>query len=61
MLSEAKLAVCKKMRIIGGVKKLSCQQALQVAEDLGVDPTEIGRACEEEGIKLFNCQLGCFK
>ncbi len=41
-------------------KYLSCAGALELAEEYGVDATEIGRICNEKGIKLFQCQLGCF-
>jgi hypothetical protein len=39
---------------------LSCAEALGVARDLGVPPALVGRACNELGIKLRSCQLGCF-
>lgn len=41
-------------------KMLTCASALELAEEFGVDATEIGRICNEEKIKLHKCQLGCF-
>jgi hypothetical protein len=41
-------------------KFLSCAGALGLAEEYGVDAIEIGRICNENGIKLHKCQLGCF-
>ncbi len=44
----------------GEKKFLSCASALELAEEYGVDAIEIGRICNENGIKLHQCQLGCF-
>ena len=41
-------------------KRLSCVKALALAKRLKVRPIEIGRAANELGIKITNCQLGCF-
>ncbi len=43
-----------------GLKKLSCHRAHVLAEDLSVSLKAIGSVCEAEGIKIVNCQLGCF-
>jgi len=40
--------------------RLACKDALQIAEELDVKPIVVGRAANELGIKLVNCQLGCF-
>ncbi|MFY9114816.1 MAG: hypothetical protein WAO23_06205 [Dethiobacteria bacterium] len=39
---------------------LSCSTAFQLAEELGCDPMEIGRAADELKIKIMHCRLGCF-
>jgi hypothetical protein len=39
---------------------LSCHRAHVLAEDLTVSLLEIGRVCDDQGIKIVNCQLGCF-
>ncbi len=41
-------------------KKLPCIKALALAKRLKVQPIEIGKAANELGIKITNCQLGCF-
>ncbi|UCF04027.1 MAG: hypothetical protein JSV33_08715 [bacterium] len=44
----------------GGKKKLSCARAFELAAQHGVGVIEIGRICDEQDIKLYQCQLGCF-
>lgn len=39
---------------------LPCAAAFRVAEELGVDPLEVGRTADEMGVKLNRCQLGLF-
>ena len=41
-------------------KYLSCISALQLAEQFDVEAPEIRRICDEQKIKLHQCQLGCF-
>jgi len=41
-------------------RKLPCAAARKLAEDLGVSYSEVGAAADELGIKIKNCQLGCF-
>ncbi len=40
--------------------KLSCAEARQLAERLGLPYKEVGTAADELGIKIKDCQLGCF-
>ncbi len=40
--------------------RLDCKYALELAEELEVPPARIGRICDEENIRIVNCQLGCF-
>ncbi len=55
-----------KEKITAAVKKaatdgrLECREAFRLAGELGCDPLEIGKACNEAGIKVNSCQLGCF-
>jgi len=39
---------------------LSCERALRLATELGVDVRRIGAICQAEAIKIVDCQLGCF-
>jgi hypothetical protein len=44
----------------GDQKRLPCAEAFKIAGDLDVSLAEIGKACNELGIKVASCQLGCF-
>jgi hypothetical protein len=44
----------------GDDKRLQCAVAFKVARDMDVPLVEVGRACNELGIKIVGCQLGCF-
>ena len=39
---------------------ISCSEARRLAEKLGVNPIEIGKACNEAKIRIYACELGCF-
>ena len=41
-------------------KVLTCHDARALAEKLGVDYPMLGKACNEAGIKVRICELGCF-
>lgn len=41
--------------------KVSCMDALRLAEDLEKDPNKVGKTANLIGIKIGNCMLGCFK
>lgn len=41
-------------------KKLPCMKALALAKRLKVKPIELGKAVNKLGIKITDCQLGCF-
>ena len=43
-----------------GRQLMACPRAFELAEQLGVEVSEIGRLCNREGIKIAQCQLGCF-
>jgi hypothetical protein len=40
--------------------RLSCEKARELAEELKVPVSEIGRICNALKIKITACQLGCF-
>jgi hypothetical protein len=44
----------------GDDKHLACNDAFRIARDLNVPLAEVGRSCNELGIKIVQCQLGCF-
>ena len=39
---------------------LTCHDARALAERLGVEYALVGQACNEAGIKVRSCELGCF-
>lgn len=40
--------------------KLSCSDARKIAEDLKIPYKEVGDAANDLGLRVKNCQLGCF-
>jgi hypothetical protein len=56
MKKELKEKMLKK--VVDG--RLSCASARKLAEDLGIPYKEVGAAADELGIKIKDCQLGCF-
>ncbi len=59
-IGDVKQAVIKAAVKRGGKPTISCRRLLQLAEKSGVAPKRIGRLCDEEKIKIRQCQLGCF-
>jgi len=43
-----------------GSAELPCAEAFAIAERLAVPVAEVGRACDEQHVKITRCQLGCF-
>lgn len=41
-------------------KKLSCTKAFAIANQYGWSLSEIGKICNDAGIKIMHCQLNCF-
>lgn len=44
----------------GADKRLPCSEAFRISRDLEVPLADVGRTCNELGIKIMQCQLGCF-
>jgi len=44
----------------GDEKLLACTDAFKIARDLDVPLAEVGSTCNELGIRVMQCQLGCF-
>lgn len=42
-------------------KKISCSEARNIAEEMGVPLRIIGDLCNELKIRIYACELGCFK
>lgn len=46
---------------VDGKKKMPCAKAFQINRENGISLMEIGKICNEEKVKIVQCQLGCFK
>jgi hypothetical protein len=44
----------------GEEKRLACSEAFKISRDLEIPVDAVGKACNELGIKVVACQLGCF-
>ncbi len=40
--------------------RISCGAAFAIAEELGLPRLAVGRAADELGLRITDCQLGCF-
>lgn len=58
--SETDEKIRRAVRDAGRDGRIECRVALALAVRLEVEPRLVGRACNQEGIKIVNCQLGCF-
>jgi hypothetical protein len=56
---EAKELI-EKLKELAPQGKISCSEARQLAEQLNIHPSEVGKACDEVKIKIYACELGCF-
>ncbi len=45
----------------GDRRTLQCAEAFRLADELGVQLTEIAAVCQSEDVRICRCQLGCFK
>lgn len=59
-MSKPTEEVLKKVEEVSKDRRISCTVARKVGEDLGVSLRLIGEACDELGIKIYACELGCF-
>ena len=60
--SDEKLiaAVLSAVQEATGRKTLACAEAFRIADEFGIQRTAIRRVCNEQNIKIVQCQLGCF-
>lgn len=40
--------------------KISCTEAREMAEKMDITLKDMGKLCDQAGIKIFSCELGCF-
>ena len=55
-----KAALTEKVKALSKNGKISCKQALKLAEEEGTSSRDIGTLLNELKIKVASCQLGCF-
>lgn len=48
------------LELSGPEKRISCTDARELAREAGTDYAAIGALCDELGIRVFGCELGCF-
>lgn len=57
---EVPAEVLEALRRTAPEKRITCARAHQLAAELKVPLRIIGAACDSLGIKIRECQLGCF-
>jgi hypothetical protein len=55
-----KAALTEKVKALSKDGKISCKQALKLAEEEGISSRDIGTLLNELKVKVASCQLGCF-
>ncbi len=50
----------RQLQELAGDGTIGCPVALALARRLGVNPLQVGGAADELGIRITDCQLGCF-
>jgi hypothetical protein len=53
-------AILAALRARAREDRIDCREALAIAARLGIPPARVGRVCDRHGIRITNCQLGCF-
>ena len=53
-------AVLEQAKESNGKKQLNCAEAFELARQFEVKIIEIGRICNQNNVRICNCQLGCF-
>jgi hypothetical protein len=59
-IAEKKKALLKASVVLGGRNTITCEKLLKLANRLKVSPALIGSLCDDLGIKITKCKLGCF-
>ena len=50
----------EKIRELAPDGTITCREARELAERLGIPPSKVGKVCSEARIKIIACELGCF-
>ena len=60
-MSENEKLVLDAARLREDKKILACAQAVKLSKEHDISLKEIGEICNRLGVKVIDCQLGCFK
>ncbi|MEN6349150.1 MAG: hypothetical protein ABFD08_07115 [Syntrophomonas sp.] len=41
-------------------KRITCTEAHETARELNIETRELGELCDEAGLRICACELGCF-
>lgn len=52
--------IIEKLKELAPQGKITCEDARKLADQLNVGRREVGQACDEAGIRVCACELGCF-
>lgn len=50
----------EKLKELAPTGRICCADARKLAENLNIAYAEIGKACDQVGIRISACELGCF-
>jgi hypothetical protein len=48
------------LKEMGITTEIRCPEAFRIAEEHGISRADLGAYCNEHGVKIRGCQLGCF-
>ena len=57
---ETRQAVEERILKVAREGRLQCPQAMAIAKSLGVSTLLVGQMADQMGIRVSQCQLGCF-
>lgn len=60
MIKEKQTPLEKRLKECARDSRISCSLARKLADELEVPYREVGDAADRLGIKIVNCELGCF-
>jgi len=59
-IAEVKKELLKASVVRGERKTITCEKLLKLSHALKVSPARFGALCDDLGIKITKCKLGCF-
>ncbi len=59
-LGQLDKELLEKIRELAPDGTITCREARELADRLGIPPSKVGKVCSEARIKITACELGCF-